>query len=151
MPYADYSQCPFGWLPARFRSEAAQYGHDVLQYPARIASGRRGDADAATAAVVRVDVVEADSGGGDQPYARTFEQGAVAAGAGAGNQHLGPAHIVGRDGASFQVTHFGVRFEHPFQERDVAVGYDQRFGLHVLSGFGRERAAVERNVPLPQS
>ena len=48
-------------------------------------------------------MIVADGGSDNQLHTTPFEQGAVAVGAGANDEHIGVAHILGRDGGSRQI------------------------------------------------
>ena len=73
---------------------------DILPYTRGVATGTVGPGDAGRRQIGFVDMVVADGGGDDQLHATPFEQGAGAVGASANDEHIGVAHILGRDGGS---------------------------------------------------
>ena len=90
--------------------ERAEY---VLGHCRGVASRSVGHRDAGLGTPAAVDMVGADGGGAHKSHSRAFEQGAVAAGAGAHDDGVGAAYCIGVDGLGGHVAHAGVRLEYP--------------------------------------
>lgn len=124
MSHADYAERSFGGAPPLLAGEVVQHRSGPLQYAPRVAAGGRRHADAAPAAVLQVDVVEADGCRGDEADARAVEQRRIAARAGTDNEGVGVADVGGRDDGSGEPAHLGPGVEDPFEEGDGAVDDD---------------------------
>ena len=102
-----------------------QGGVQVLGYGGGIAARRVGPLDACLAAVGRVYMVEADGGGSDEAHLAAFQQGAVAACAGADDQGIGVLHKFRRECVAGRVDHFvGDVFDGFADEGDFIIDYD---------------------------
>ena len=75
-----------------------------LRHSRRVAAGSVFYRDAVLSAVVKVDVIGANCCRANEFHPATLEQRAVATGAGAGEKHLGIAHITGSGLRSRQVN-----------------------------------------------
>ena len=77
-------------------------------------------------------MVETDGGGRDESDLASGQKGAVAAGAGAGDQRIGIPDVRGADFSAGQIDHFKKRFQYPFQERDFIIGDNLHFRANLL-------------------
>lgn len=122
MAHADDAERSAVRLPALHAGQMNQCGADPLQHAAGVASGGGCDTDAVCGTPLEVDVVKADGGRGDHPYAGTGQQPGVAARAGTDDECVGIADVGGRDGLSGDPDHFGEGGQHMFQKGYGAVG-----------------------------
>ena len=101
----------------------------ILLHATGIAARRVGPGDAGAAAIVRVDVVEPDGGGGDETHPAAAQQGFVAACTGAHKQCVGVAHQLGREIGAVGIGHLvGQPLDDALDVRNLSVNDNS----HVL-------------------
>ena len=97
---------------------------DILADGRGVAPGAVGPADAVSLAPGGVDMVVADGGRDDEPNARAFEQGCVAAGTGADDEGIGIAYSGSIDGGGRERHHLTEGAQRGEKIRDMLVNDD---------------------------
>lgn len=107
-------------------AQAGYGGKHVLRHSRSIASGRIGHNNAAPPAIIHVDMVGTDSGGGYHPATRAVEQRRVTPRAGTHHKRVGIPDGCRRYLLRSKIAHCGTRVEHSLDIRNMALYNDQR-------------------------